>query len=196
MAHTVSLTDLQCQLAALPPDFYSAEAAPLTDTPSTLFAVLQAEAPQSITYDNIKRRPSCIAILRLRRNAVFVPRVVTDAILDQVASGFAIANTAICQSPAELQPEVKSECVTLEHGSCTTDKKSPKGYSTRVNNILDEWTARNKANPYPTPQDKLRLMRETGLTKMQLKNWLCNIRRRKLPNTIRRPKKDVRIYRR
>ncbi|KAJ2489965.1 hypothetical protein IWW47_005198, partial [Coemansia sp. RSA 2052] len=95
-----------------------------------------------------------------------------------------------------LQPEVKSECVTLEHGSCTTDKKSPKGYSTRVNNILDEWTARNKANPYPTPQDKLRLMRETGLTKMQLKNWLCNIRRRKLPNTIRRPKKDVRIYRR
>ncbi|KAJ2741728.1 hypothetical protein GGI20_004987 [Coemansia sp. BCRC 34301] len=178
MVHTVSPTELQPQFAELPLDLYS------------------AEPPHNTAGNNNRRRPSCIAILRRRRNAVFLPRVVTDAILDHVASSLTVSNVANCQQQADPQPRMKLEAGIPKLDSHAADKRCPKGYSTQVNNILDEWAARNRANPYPTPQDKLRLMSETGLTKMQLKNWLCNIRRRKLPGTIRRPKKSTRAYHR
>ncbi|KAJ1719734.1 hypothetical protein LPJ53_005546 [Coemansia erecta] len=65
----------------------------------------------------------------------------------------------------------------------------PKGYGSEINTILYGWLLKHTNNPYPSLNDKKILMQKTGLTKMQLKNWFCNMRRRKLKDTIRRTKK-------
>ncbi|PIA17512.1 hypothetical protein COEREDRAFT_41026 [Coemansia reversa NRRL 1564] len=79
----------------------------------------------------------------------------------------------------------------------TTSKKPSekihgKSYNENTNSVLRLWLEHNMANPYPSPQAKRELMRQTGLTKMQLKNWFCNIRRRKLPSSIKRSKQHHR----
>ncbi|KAJ2407739.1 hypothetical protein GGI10_004952 [Coemansia sp. RSA 2530] len=191
MERTVSLADLQPQFTTCQSELS------LMDTRhppgslqalQALQAVLYPDLHQTTFYSN-RRRPSCVAILRLRRNAVFVPRIVSDAISEEATSITALGRAADTHSRTAPTPTAKRKSDTLEHNSVATDRKSTKGYSARVNNILEDWAANNRTNPYPSLQDKLKLMRETGLTKMQLKNWFCNVRRRKLPGTIRRPKK-------
>ena len=44
--------------------------------------------------------------------------------------------------------------------------------------ILKLWFLVHQADPYPTKEEKEKLMRETGLSKVQLKNWFSNIRKR------------------
>ncbi|KAJ2485307.1 hypothetical protein IWW37_005977 [Coemansia sp. RSA 2050] len=201
MERTISLADLQPGFATHQSELSLAETCPSPDSLQALHAALHPGPFQAASYSN-RRRPSCVAILRLRRNAVFVPRAVSDAISEQATSITALGKAADSHSRTTPTPTptptptIKRKSDALEHNSATTDRKSTKGYSTRVNSILEDWAANNRTNPYPSLEDKLKLMRETGLTKMQLKNWFCNVRRRKLPDTIRRPKKDTRAYRR
>ncbi|EDO19311.1 hypothetical protein Kpol_1036p56 [Vanderwaltozyma polyspora DSM 70294] len=46
--------------------------------------------------------------------------------------------------------------------------------------ILNQWLLNHLQNPYPTPQEKKELLKQTGLTKIQLSNWFINVRRRKI----------------
>ncbi|CAG8634700.1 9579_t:CDS:2, partial [Ambispora leptoticha] len=47
--------------------------------------------------------------------------------------------------------------------------------------LLKSWLADHKKHPYPTEDQKLYLVRETGLTLQQISNWFINARRRHLP---------------
>ncbi|KAJ2252576.1 hypothetical protein GGI13_003204 [Coemansia sp. RSA 455] len=190
MARTVSPADLQPHSASHHSGLSLVELNPSPDSLHMLQAVLQPDLLQTTAYSN-RRRPSCVAVLRLRRNAVFVPRIISDAISEQATMTPVLGKAVNCQLPTPLPQISKHKSDIAEHSSAAAEKKGPKGYSTRVNNVLEDWAANNRTNPYPSLQDKLKLMRETGLTKMQLKNWFCNVRRRKLPGTIRRPKKDI-----
>ncbi|KAJ2475548.1 hypothetical protein EV174_005236 [Coemansia sp. RSA 2320] len=130
-----------------------------------------------------------VAVVRLRRNAVFVPRMVTDAILDTYATGNAVYADANCSNQAIKPATGNCGNDVAKYGVDESKKSCPKGYSAQVNHELSVWTRKNN-NPYPSLQEKLKLMKTTGLTKMQLKNWFCNYRRRKMPSTIRRPKAE------
>ncbi|KAJ2854811.1 homeodomain super, partial [Coemansia erecta] len=68
-------------------------------------------------------------------------------------------------------------------------KPSSRGYDSHINTVLYEWLSENVDHPFPSQADKNELMDRTGLTKMQLKNWLCNVRRRKLPHIARSSRK-------
>ncbi|KAJ2879413.1 hypothetical protein H4R27_005324 [Coemansia aciculifera] len=195
MARTVSPADLQPHSTSHQSELSLVESNPSPDSLHMLQAALQPDLLQTAAYSN-RRRPSCVAILRLRRNAVFVPRIVSDAISEQATMVPVLGKDVDCQPRTTLPPTSKHKSDIAVHNSVAADRKTPKGYSTRVNHILEDWAANNRTNPYPSLQDKLKLMRETGLTKMQLKNWFCNVRRRKLPGTIRRPKKDTRAHHR
>lgn len=46
--------------------------------------------------------------------------------------------------------------------------------------ILNNWLENHLNNPYPTPAEKNELLKQTGLTKIQLSNWFINVRRRKV----------------
>ncbi|CCK70888.1 homeobox domain-containing protein KNAG_0F02210 [Huiozyma naganishii CBS 8797] len=46
--------------------------------------------------------------------------------------------------------------------------------------MLNNWLLNHLHDPYPTPHEKLELLRQTGLTKIQLSNWFINVRRRKV----------------
>lgn len=46
--------------------------------------------------------------------------------------------------------------------------------------LLKEWLDDNKHNPYPTEEQKLDLEKKTGLSRLQLDNWMVNGRKRYL----------------
>ncbi|AET37993.1 homeobox domain-containing protein Ecym_2247 [Eremothecium cymbalariae DBVPG len=46
--------------------------------------------------------------------------------------------------------------------------------------ILNEWLRDHYDNPYPSPQEKKELLKQTGLNPVQLSNWFINVRRRKI----------------
>lgn len=56
-----------------------------------------------------------------------------------------------------------------------------KNISTRNREILNKWLEDHKENPYPTLEDKQKLVEETGLSIRQVKDWFINARRRYLP---------------
>ncbi|CCF55872.1 hypothetical protein KAFR_0A04370 [Kazachstania africana CBS 2517] len=64
--------------------------------------------------------------------------------------------------------------------------KSKKGTGKRSNlpketvQILNNWLVNHLGNPYPTAIEKNELLKQTGLTKIQLSNWFINVRRRKV----------------
>lgn len=55
-----------------------------------------------------------------------------------------------------------------------------------VTNTLRHWLNSHLDNPYPSEEDKRQLMRETGLSIVQVSNWFINARRRSLPPEHRR----------
>ncbi|KAJ1896424.1 hypothetical protein LPJ66_003994 [Kickxella alabastrina] len=144
-----------------------------------------------------------ITMNRERRNAVYVPRDMSEAAIAQVAAQ-AQAQEQTQHSPAidsqfdEIMINFEADnkeniCYSSVRRSNSPQKNiTPKGYSNRINKLLYDWLEKHKEEPYPTTCEKQRLMSLTGLTKMQIKNWFCNIRRRKLENTIRRTKKSPR----
>jgi hypothetical protein len=60
--------------------------------------------------------------------------------------------------------------------------KPAKKARTKISNdskrILFDWLKKHKQDPYPRADEKSRLCKETGLTLIQLNNWLINARRR------------------
>ncbi|KAK9467816.1 Homeodomain-related protein [Lipomyces arxii] len=51
-----------------------------------------------------------------------------------------------------------------------------------VTDILRNWLNAHVQHPYPTEDEKLMLMQQTGLTMNQISNWFINARRRRLPS--------------
>ncbi|KAJ2778221.1 hypothetical protein H4R18_004745 [Coemansia javaensis] len=118
---------------------------------------------------------------RPRRGAVFVPRDISDPAreaFESSAGRWAEDHTAAARPTAARR----------RRSAAATKKAHTKSYTETTNMVLYEWLKRHVVDPYPSQQDKLELMQLTGLTKMQLKNWFCNMRRRKLPSTIKRSK--------
>ena len=50
-------------------------------------------------------------------------------------------------------------------------------FPAKITNILMNWLVENYKYPYPDENEKLRLCRETGLSKKQLMSWLTDARR-------------------
>lgn len=68
-------------------------------------------------------------------------------------------------------------------GDSKTTKKTPTKRSNlpkKTVEILNNWLLNHLHNPYPSPQEKMELLEQTGLTKVQLSNWFINVRRRKV----------------
>ncbi|KAJ2223686.1 Homeobox protein tos8 [Coemansia sp. RSA 485] len=135
--------------------------------------------------------------LRVRRNAVFVSREYFEQVLSTSCPEVSINadpddehecslhseydSDNSCNVANDISDKGKREKLTL-----VADQTTSKGYDHRINNILYGWLERNRSNPYPTTGDKRWLMDQTGLSKMQLKNWFCNVRRRKLGSLLRK----------
>ncbi|KAI9503556.1 hypothetical protein GGI25_003679 [Coemansia spiralis] len=123
--------------------------------------------------------------IRLRRNAVFIPRVISDSICQM----FDI-NVESDKQETVLNNYEELNAVHSVISNCSNAKNSQKlscrGYDSKVSAILYDWLHKHVDNPFPTSSEKKALIKETGLTKMQLKNWFCNVRRRKLPYTTRK----------
>ncbi|KAG4253078.1 hypothetical protein FPRO03_07038 [Fusarium proliferatum] len=51
-------------------------------------------------------------------------------------------------------------------------------FSRETNGILKAWFSRRTDNPYPSRAEKQQLQQQTGLSSLQLTNWLANARRR------------------
>ncbi|CAG9831966.1 unnamed protein product [Diabrotica balteata] len=56
---------------------------------------------------------------------------------------------------------------------------------TKAKNHLKKWLFRHTDHPYPTDQEKQRLMQETNLSLLQVENWFINARRRILQDLTR-----------
>src|SRR5277367_5145029 len=51
-------------------------------------------------------------------------------------------------------------------------------FSRETVRLLRNWLSVHHVHPYPTEEEKEDLKRKTGLTKLQITNWLANARRR------------------
>ncbi|ANB14504.1 Cup9p [Sugiyamaella lignohabitans] len=69
-----------------------------------------------------------------------------------------------------------------------------------VTDILRNWLSSHLHYPYPTEQEKIELMKQTGLSLNQVSNWFINARRRRVPaiykhsglmNMTERPRRTV-----
>lgn len=60
-----------------------------------------------------------------------------------------------------------------------------------VTTILRGWLASHLGNPYPTEDDKISLVAQTGLSMVQVSNWFINARRRSIPASQRRGKSHI-----
>lgn len=67
--------------------------------------------------------------------------------------------------------------------------QSNNSYSEYVTNTLRDWIFAHSKQPYPTEQEKIMLSQKTGLTIVQINNWMSNARRRILKKVrFTRPK--------
>ncbi|KAJ5901537.1 hypothetical protein N7495_002065 [Penicillium taxi] len=64
----------------------------------------------------------------------------------------------------------------ITHGD-DSDSRSRR-FSRAAANILKAWLREHNDNPYPTESEKYELQNTTGLSKIQISNWLANARRR------------------
>ncbi|KAJ2790644.1 Homeobox protein tos8 [Coemansia helicoidea] len=124
---------------------------------------------------------------RARRDAVFVPRELSHAAISQYCS-VAYDDTARDGDDRRYSHRPATNGHVAKRRLTTGAAAHAKCYDTHVNRVLYGWLQQNIDNPYPSPQAKLELMKKSGLSKMQLKNWFCNIRRRKLPSSIKHQK--------
>ena len=54
-------------------------------------------------------------------------------------------------------------------------------------NILNEWYINNKDDPYPTPEQKMKLAEESQITLKQVNNWFINMRGRTCSKSYKGP---------
>ncbi|KAJ1732207.1 hypothetical protein LPJ61_002161 [Coemansia biformis] len=166
----------------------TAAASPLIETPRT-----SQPHGGALAVTNAGAAP---AHARARRSALFLPREVTDEVSKQYCPAMRGALAAML-CPADLAMHACRWCRpqgppagprgAMRRPSLGA-RTHTKCYDDHVNRVLYGWLEQNMVNPYPSPQAKLDLMKKSGLSKMQLKNWFCNVRRRKLPDTIKHQK--------
>lgn len=199
----IPLFDMESML----PSLEAGAPSTFTSSDSSLDIGISASASQRserLAFDDINVSPQLIKCpieraqyssdtvvsLRVRRNAVFVPRSFTETVLnltiDQHKLQECTTRKALIPLPLPRQNKKHSRS-----SSCDSQMGnfSAKGYSRHVNEVLLGWVEEHSDNPYPSAKEKQKIMEETGLTKMQLKNWFCNIRRRKLAGSIKRPQR-------
>lgn len=70
------------------------------------------------------------------------------------------------------------------NNSNTPGKKRRGNLPRPVTDILRQWLTNHIQHPYPTEEEKLKLMEQTGLTLNQLSNWFINARRRRVPKEL------------
>ncbi|KAK4193892.1 pah6 homeobox protein encoded by the pah6 protein [Podospora australis] len=63
-------------------------------------------------------------------------------------------------------------------GSTSGQAKAGARFSRESVKILKNWLSTHSKHPYPNDEEKDLLQRQTGLTKLQITNWLANTRRR------------------
>lgn len=69
-------------------------------------------------------------------------------------------------------------------GKTPVSKKSRPSYSADIKLMLHVWLFQNMWSPYPSENEKSELVIITGLTKIQVNNWMINARRRILPKMV------------
>ncbi|KAL7554514.1 hypothetical protein ACHAWF_017971 [Thalassiosira exigua] len=73
-------------------------------------------------------------------------------------------------------------------------KNHPKAFAQETIDYLSKWISDNETNPFPTTEDKSRIMADTGLSKRQVSDWLARARKKlrkksSEPETKRSPEK-------
>jgi hypothetical protein len=71
-----------------------------------------------------------------------------------------------------------SRTSSVENINAMGNSKIGARFSRESNRILRSWLSTHHQNPYPSDEEKDSLMRQTGLNKTQITNWLANARRR------------------
>ncbi|KAJ3308797.1 hypothetical protein HDV04_000784 [Boothiomyces sp. JEL0838] len=74
-------------------------------------------------------------------------------------------------------------------GRSNGNKRGRQNHTYKQNELLKDWMQAHRSNPYPTEEEKLQLMKETGLTLMQVNTWFINARRRFLIKSV--PTKEI-----
>ncbi|CAI4210627.1 unnamed protein product [Parascedosporium putredinis] len=92
------------------------------------------------------------------------------------ASDMATASAQATHVPLR-QPAVVGGAVTLHPALCPLGKIGAR-LSRESIRILRQWLSTHQRHPYPSDEEKDMLQRQTGLTKVQITNWLANARRR------------------
>ncbi|EPZ31455.1 hypothetical protein O9G_002924 [Rozella allomycis CSF55] len=65
-------------------------------------------------------------------------------------------------------------------------KKKRSNFQPEITEVLWEWIDKHADYPFPTAEEKKLLCKKTGLTLVQLNNWMINARRRKLNGKFKR----------
>ncbi|CAI4481675.1 AKH_1a_G0018870.mRNA.1.CDS.1 [Saccharomyces cerevisiae] len=85
-----------------------------------------------------------------------------------------------------LSGNISTNSVRGSSNGYSAKEKKHKAHGKRSNlpkatvSILNKWLHEHVNNPYPTVQEKRKLLAKTGLTKLQISNWFINARRRKI----------------
>ncbi|KAJ3275794.1 hypothetical protein HDV01_007261 [Terramyces sp. JEL0728] len=74
-------------------------------------------------------------------------------------------------------------------GKTTGSKRGRQNHTYKQNELLKDWMQAHRSNPYPSEEEKIQLMKETGLTLMQVNTWFINARRRFLIKSV--PTKEI-----
>jgi hypothetical protein len=98
----------------------------------------------------------------------------TDAALNTSELDRSQRLTPEIQTFSSLSPSPDSHSRENSDGSVKTGAR----FSRETVKILKHWLISHSKHPYPTEQEKEELKRKTGLSKIQITNWLANARRR------------------
>ncbi|KAJ1948463.1 hypothetical protein FBU59_001583 [Linderina macrospora] len=127
--------------------------------------------------------PVAVTFTRHRRNAILVNQPVAPR--SPRVKEVMIEEMSPSQSPFSSNRRSRMEN-SRSPGPYEYPRIISRVYTHEVTDILNSWLEMHRDNPYPSAEDKRHLMHTTGLTKMQLKNWFCNVRRRKMSGAIKR----------
>ena len=83
-------------------------------------------------------------------------------------------------------PNVEPLCKRIGVSSDRVFSSTQKGrFTPEVLGILTSWFSSHVMNPYPDEEQRSALLKATGLSQQQLKNWFINHRKRSWQNTAR-----------
>lgn len=98
-----------------------------------------------------------------------------------------VENRAAAGNKQKRSKMGKSSAAASSSSSSAAHQSRRQNFPPHITNLLKQWIVDHKERPYPTEEEKDVLCEQTGLTKLQLCNWMINARRRVL---IRQPRHD------